>query len=109
MITLYYDVYMPSISARLSDDEANCLDEVADLLGEDRSTTIRKALSEGLRDIRVRIAVERYQSGEISVNEAARVAGVSLAEWLEIARERNLTHQLTPEDLAADADAAREL
>lgn len=100
---------MPSISARLPDDEADDLDAVADLLGEDRSTTIRKALAEGLHDIRVRVAAERYQSGEASANEAARIAGVSLAEWLEIARDRNLTSQLTPDDLDADADAAREL
>jgi predicted HTH domain antitoxin len=100
---------MPSISARIPDDERDALDEVAELLGEDRSTTIRKALQEGLHDIRVRVAAERYQSGEVSVNQAARLAGVSLGEWLEIARERNMTSQLTPEDLEVDADAARDL
>jgi predicted HTH domain antitoxin len=100
---------MPSISARIPEDERETLDEVAELLGEDRSTTIRKALREGLRDLRVRVAVERYQSGDVSVNQAARIAGVSLGEWLEIARDRNLTSQLTPEELEADVDAARDL
>jgi predicted HTH domain antitoxin len=106
---LYYHVYMPSISARIPDDEREALDEVAELLGEDRSTTIRKALREGLSDIRVRVAAERYQSGEVSVNQAARIAGVSLGEWLEIARERNLTTQLTPDDLESDAESARDI
>lgn len=100
---------MPTISARVPDDESEELETVAELLEEDRSTTIRKALSEGLRELRVRKAVERYQSGGVSVNQAARIAGVSLGEWLEIARERNLTTQLTPEDLQRDVDAAREL
>ena len=100
---------MPSISARLPDDEKEAIEEVAALLDEDNSTTIRKALREGLHELRVRIAVERYQSGEVSLNEAARIADVSLAEWLEIARERNLTSQLSPEDLEADVDAVREL
>lgn len=100
---------MPSISARLPDDEKEAIEEVAALLEEDNSTTIRKALREGLHDLRVRIAVERYQSGEVSLNDAARIADVSLAEWLEIARERNLTSQLSPEDLEADAETAREL
>ena len=45
----------------------------------------------------------------MSVNEGARLAGVSLAEWLEICRERNLTTQLSPEDIEGDADAATEL
>lgn len=100
---------MPTISARVSDEEREALEEVVALLDEDTSTTIRKALGEGLRELRVRTAVERYQSGDVSVNEAARIAGVSLGEWLEIARERNLTSQLSPDDLEVDAEAAREL
>ncbi|QZY00483.1 UPF0175 family protein [Halobaculum rubrum] len=100
---------MGSISARVPDDERAELEEVADLLSLDRSTTIRKALREGLRELRIEVAVERYQSGEMSVNEAARVAGVSLGEWLEIAHERNLTTQLTPEELERDAETALDL
>ena len=100
---------MASISARVPDDDEDELEAVSELLGEDKSTIIRKALAEGLSSIRQRVAIERYQSGEISVNEAARLADVTLAEWLDIARERNLTTQLDPEDLDADAAAAREL
>lgn len=100
---------MASISARLPDDEADDLEAVAELLDEDKSSVVRKALREGLHELRVARAIEQYQSGEVSVNEAARIADVSVAEWLEIARERNLTSQLTPEDLRRDADAASEL
>jgi predicted HTH domain antitoxin len=100
---------MPSISARIPDDDDEAIEAVAKLLDEDKSTVIRKALREGLHDLRVQVAIQRYQSGEISVNQAARVAGVSLAEWFEIAREQNLTTQLTPDDIEADAAAAREI
>ncbi|WP_138007823.1 UPF0175 family protein [Halalkalirubrum salinum] len=100
---------MASISARVPDDDEDELEAVSELLDEDKSTIIRKALAEGLKSIRRRVAIERYQSGEISVNEAARLANVSLAEWLEIAREHNLTTQLSPEDLEFDAAAAHEL
>lgn len=100
---------MPSISARIGDEDEAELEAVAELLGEDKSGVIRKALREGLADLRVRLAVERYQTGELSTNQAARVAGVSVADWLEIARERNLTSQLSPADLEDDAAAARDL
>jgi predicted HTH domain antitoxin len=100
---------MPTISARIDDDEFTELERVAELLDDDRSTTIRKALEEGLTELRVREAVGRYQQGDVSSNEAARIAGVSVAEWLEIARERNLTTQLSAEDLRRDAEAAQEL
>lgn len=100
---------MPSVSVRLPEAEKEELESVADLLEEDRSTTIRKALREGLSKLRVRVAVERYQSGEVSLTEAARLANVTVAEWLEIARDRNLTVQLTREDLEQEVDAAGEL
>ena len=100
---------MPSISARIPEDDEAELEAVIELLDEDKSTVIRKALADGLESLRRRVAIERYQSGEISTNQAAQVAGVSLAEWLEIAREHNLTTQLSPDDLDADGTAAREL
>lgn len=106
---MYYNVYVPSISARIPEDEERELEAVIDILGEEKSTVIRKALNEGLGSLRERIAVQRYQAGEISVNQAARLAGVSIADWFEIARKHNLTTQLKPEDLDSDADAARKL
>lgn len=58
---------MPSISARIPDDEEDALMEVAELLDQDKSSVIWKALREGLHDIRVRVAIQRYQSGELSM------------------------------------------
>lgn len=100
---------MSSISARISDDDEEALEAVAELLGQDKSTVIRTALREGLHDIRVREAVARYQTGEISVKQAARLADVTLSEWLDIAHEHNLTTQLTPEDIDSDVETALEL
>jgi predicted HTH domain antitoxin len=100
---------MPTISARLPEDEQRELDDVAALLSEDRSTTIRKALREGLSRLRHRVAAERYQSGGVSAIEAAELADCTVAEWLEVAHERNLTTQLEPADLELDAEIAGDL
>ncbi|MFC7073431.1 UPF0175 family protein [Halovenus rubra] len=100
---------MPTVSVRIGDDDKAELDEVAQLLEQDRSTTMRQALREGVETLRTRHAVERYQSDDVSVNEAARLAGVSIAEWLEIAQERGLTTQLGETELSFDAERATEL
>lgn len=94
---------MPSISARVDEETATDIEAVADLLGDDRSTTIRKALDEGLETLRIRVAVERYQTGDISTSEAAEIADCTVADWLELAHQKNLTTQLSPADLADDA------
>lgn len=100
---------MPSISARVADETAADIDAVAELLDDDRSTTIRKALKEGLETLRIRVAVERYQTGDIAISEAAEIADCTVAEWLEIAHEKNLTAQYAPEELADDAATVTEL
>lgn len=100
---------MPTVSVRLSDDDAAALDEAAALLEEDKSSVMRAALRDGVTRLRTRHAVGRYQAGEVSAVQAARLAGVSPAEWLAVARERNLTTQLTPADLRSDAAGARTL
>jgi predicted HTH domain antitoxin len=100
---------MPSVSARLPAEEKEELDAVAELLDEDRSTTIRKALREGLEALRTREAVARYQAGDASVGEAARLADCTVAEWIEIASEHNLTMQVSADELADDARTAQEL
>lgn len=83
--------------------------DIAALLGGGVGALVEEALREGLGGIRIRIAVERYRSEEVSVNEAARIAGVSVAEWLGTARERGLKTQLTPDDITQDAAAASDL
>jgi len=100
---------MPTISARVPDEDEAEIEAVAELLAEDKSTTIRKALREGLTTLRERHAVERYQSGDASANEAARLAGLSVGEWLELAHDRGLTTQLSETDLGFDAERAGEL
>jgi len=100
---------MPTVSVRLSEDQKEKLEAAAELLGQDRSTTMRQAMDEGVETLRVRHAVERYQTGDVSVNEAARLAGLSIGEWLEVANDRGLTTQLEPTDLTFDAERAGEL
>jgi len=100
---------MPTVSVRIPEEDKDELEAVAELLEQDRSTTMRQAIREGMGTLRTRHAVERYQSGDVSVNEAARLAGVSIAEWLEIAQTRGLTTQLDETDLTFDAERAGEL
>jgi predicted HTH domain antitoxin len=100
---------MPTVSARLSDEDNEELEAVTDLLESTKSTTVRKALREGLATMRERHAVERYQSGDASVHEAARLAGLSVGEWLELAHEHGLTTQLDETDLSFDTERASEL
>jgi hypothetical protein len=77
----------------------------ADVAGDAAADLERVVIVEGGG----REAVARYQAGDASVGEAARLADVTVSEWIEIADERNLTLQVSADDLADDARTAQEL
>ncbi len=85
----------------------------AQLYGSEEDA-IQDALRHLLRsrgDLRVQLAVHRYQTEEISLAKAASLAGVSWAQMKEILREQGIQPHLGPEtldDAQADIRALRD-
>ena len=80
--------------------------EVQDLvrarLYENEEAVIRDALRHLLRgrpDVRVQLAVYRYQKAEISLAKAANLAGVSWAQMRDILLEQGIQPRLGPETM----------
>jgi hypothetical protein len=63
----------------------------------------------GLREWKVRKALEVYQRGEGSLAFAARQAGVSLREMIPLAYAHGLTPKIDSRDLEASEDWASHL
>ena len=93
----------------VSETEEREEDKLASLLGVNKEEALRLALKEGIHELRIRKAIELYVSGKASVKQAARFAGLDLAEWFAIAREKNLIVQIHPEELEENVEALREL
>ena len=84
-------------------------DLVAARLYDSEEAVIQDALRHLLRarpDLRINLAVHRYQNELISLAQAASEAGVSWAHMLEILLERGIQPHLGPEILE---DAEREI
>lgn len=54
--------------------------KLAELLGMSRDEEFKKALEEGIKELKLRKAIELYASGKASVKQTARIADLSLAE-----------------------------
>jgi len=71
-------------------------------LYDDEETVIQDALRHLLRsraDLRIQLAVHRYQTEEISLAKAASLAGVSWAQMKDILVERDIQPRLGPETI----------
>jgi predicted HTH domain antitoxin len=72
-------------------------------LYKDDQAVIQDALRylvRGRPDLRVRLAIHRYQTEEISLAKAASLAGVSWAQMKDVLVEHGIQPRLGPETLA---------
>jgi len=82
---------MGTISARVPDELEAELEAYLDEENLDRSTAVRKLLSEGLEEWRREQALDRLAAGSITFSKAAELAGLSVWEFAQLAKERDIT------------------
>lgn len=81
---------MPVTTIRLDEDDLRYLDDIAEGQKLDRTSLIKKAIKLGVSDILLDNALEKYKKGTCSAWECARQARVSLWEFLEELRKREI-------------------
>jgi|AntDeeMetagen681_2_1112603.scaffolds.fasta_scaffold05929_2 predicted HTH domain antitoxin len=90
-----YDAYkvnsMGTISARVPDELEAELDAYLDDENLDRSTAVRKLLSEGLEEWRREQALDQLAAGKVTFNRAAELAGMSVWDFAQLAKEHDIT------------------
>ena len=95
---------MGTISARVPEDLEAELEEYVESERLDRSTAVRKLLSEGLEEWRRERALERFGAGELSLTKAADLAGLSVWEFADLVADAD-DAWVSAEHLEADLDA----
>jgi len=90
---------MAITTVRLSEATLRDLDELAELEGVDRTTVMKRALEAGMREIKIDLAIGRYQKGLISAWKAAEEAGVNLWEFIDVLKKREIGFITSEEDL----------
>ena len=95
---------MGTISARVPDDLEAELEAYLDEENIDRSTAVRKLLTEGLDEWRRDRALDQLAAGKITFGKAAERAGMSVWDFAQLAKERDITW-VDDDHLNADLEA----
>ena len=82
---------MGTISARVPDELEAELEAYLEDENLDRSTAVRKLLSEGLEEWRRERALDRLAAGTTTFSNAAAMAGMSVWDFAQLAKERDIT------------------
>ena len=82
---------MSSVSARIPKSLEDELDRFVDEEKLDRSTAVRKLLSEGIDDWKKSRAVEKLKDGEVSFSRAAEIADMDVWSFSALLEEEKVT------------------
>jgi predicted HTH domain antitoxin len=91
-----------TVSVRLSKETLAEVDRLAARLKTDRSEALRRFIDRGLREAKIDSALDLLRGKKASMGRAAEMAGVTLYEMLDLARERGVPSGYGPEDLERD-------
>ena len=94
------------VSTRVTDNMAKDLEEIEKEENTDRATTVRKLLAQAIAEWKLERALMLYREGKITLWKAAKIAGLSLWEMMEIVRERKVPFRYAYEDFRVDFEKA---
>jgi len=91
LITSGYNVIaMESMQVRIDEKNMKMLGELADMLSSSRSEVIRRVIESGIREMRMKIATEKYIDDEYSLCRAAEFSGVSIQQMAKYLSDRGI-------------------
>jgi predicted HTH domain antitoxin len=96
---------MENVTTRMSEEELDLVERLAEARGESRSDAVRQALRRGAREELIRLALQRYRDGEVGMRGAAELAGLTIAEMMAEANDRDVLANYDEADLADEVDA----
>jgi predicted HTH domain antitoxin len=87
----YIAYAMGTISSRIPDELEDDLQSYIEEENLDKSTAVRKLLTEKLDDWRKEKALEKLEAGETTLSGAAAIAEMNVWEFATLAKDRNVT------------------
>jgi predicted HTH domain antitoxin len=91
LITSEYNVInMESMQVRIDERSMKLLDELAEMLRSSRSEVMRRVIEGGIKELRMKIAMEKYIDNEFSLCRAAEFSGVSIQQMAKYLSERGI-------------------
>ena len=94
------------ISTRIPDEVARDLKEIEKEEKTDRATLVRKLLARAIEQWKMDRALRLYREGKVTLWRAARLAGITLREIMELATKQGIQFKYTTKDLEEDIEAA---
>jgi metal-responsive CopG/Arc/MetJ family transcriptional regulator len=93
---------MFTISTRIDEEILKEIEEMINENGIDRSDAIRQLLKMGIKEYKLKKALDSLRARKITLWKAAEIAGMTYREMLNKLKEYNIPFPLSKESLSAE-------
>lgn len=95
---------MPTVSVRLDNQIVKDIEFLMKDYKADRSEVIRRLIDRGLRQAKIEKVIELLRQQKISIGKAAKLAGVTIYEMIELCKKHEIRIGYTRDDLRRDLE-----
>ena len=81
---------MESVQVKVGEKELKIMKELSEILHSPSSEVIKMAMEEGVKSLRMKIALEKYVNEGFSLCRAAEFAGISIQQMARYMAERRI-------------------
>lgn len=93
---------MKTVTTRLPEEDEELLAALEEEMAADRSEVLRRLIRDGLAEWRKQDALDELQDHNVTLRQAADIAGISYIEMLSLAADEGIDIGYTTEDLERD-------
>ncbi|MBI3032876.1 UPF0175 family protein [Candidatus Woesearchaeota archaeon] len=90
------------LTTRLSESFVNDLQEIAKAEHLEKSEVVRRLLAEAIKQWRLKKALEQYQTGIFSLEQASVFAGISPWEFFDVLKQYKISINYDVDELEKD-------
>jgi predicted HTH domain antitoxin len=98
-----------TITTRVSEDLEKNIEKISHIEHLDKSTVIRRLLSNAVQEWMIDHVLTQYQQGKITIGRAAIMVGIPTREMIAIASRKGIPFQYGLDDLREDFQAAESI
>ncbi len=93
-----------TVTTRIKEQMLEEIDELSEQRKMDRATLLRNLIQEALEKEKQKHILELYKEGEVTLEKAAEMLGISIWEMIELLKEKDIHLHYTKEELQKDLE-----
>lgn len=95
-------ILIETISSRVEKEILQEIEKISKKRGVDRSVIIREMLKEGIKEFKLKEALELLRERKITIWRAAKMAEVTYREILDSLKQHNISFPVTTEEIKCE-------